>query len=191
MEQSIQNKTTKDGKIITVYINRRDGETIKALIDAEDFNKISPYRYWRIVEGRGLRYIGSSRWQGNKKITVLLQQIIYGPTKRGNKITFKNNQYNDCRKSNLMEVSQTELLHRPRYGSWSNLLPIPSRPGDNPNKSCGYRNIYKNKCGTYNVAVKVAGKMFTKSAKTLAEAIKIRDAILTINGLDGIRAGRG
>lgn len=80
-----------------------------AIVDDEDYEKVNKY-IWNISKTHGPNASGG----------IWMSHLVYGKVlKKGEKITFKNGDRKDCRKSNLVVVNQNDILKRRRGNSGS------------------------------------------------------------------------
>ena len=101
------NKYEINGEVVTIYLNRRDKEPLKALIDKEDLEKVLAYGTWfaeypkdlKSETVQNVRYIYED---GKKKRSKVSLQNVILDNYDGHIIRYKNDNRLDNRKENLI-----------------------------------------------------------------------------------------
>lgn len=138
---------------VELIINVKDN-TIKSLIDLDDYKNVSNHQW--CVDSRG--YVKTTI---NGK-EVKLHRFINNPNNH-EVVDHINHNTLDNRKQNLRNVSMQENSMNRKRGI---------------NNTSGYKNISKNKNGTYTVSIQCKGIRHRKTCLTLEQAIELRDKML-------------
>lgn len=117
-----------------------------AIVDDGDYELVSAYRWCATLnDGRwyAVAHVPGSGASGRGGRNVYLHHVIMG-RRAGEQIDHKDHDGLNNQRSNLRRVTQFQNMQ--------------NRKGPNSNSGTGYRNVYKTRCGTFNVKLMINRK---------------------------------